>query len=56
MVKNNSVKSGGQIVKTGVNRVAITDEFGDGLLARESGVCAGNSCSLCAVECECFSL
>ena len=54
MVKKNrvfhSVKSGGQIVQTGVNRVAITDEFGDGLLARESGVCAGNStlvCSLC---------
>ena len=38
-----SVKCRGQIIEAGVDGVTITDEFGDGFLAREGCVCAGHS-------------
>ena len=44
-----SIECRGQIVEAGVNRVALTDEFGDGLLSRESGVCAGHSTLVCCL-------
>ena len=44
-----SFKCRGQIIKAGVDGVTITDEFGDGFLAREGCIQAGRLSGLAVV-------